>query len=74
MLALQLRGARRAKGRWAMSRQAMLFIKGASAATFASTAAMAACAGKGDPRGAADGLPESNVVSLSRCPCCGKSL
>jgi len=62
-----LAGARRhpqTHGGWALSRQAVLFIKGASAATFASTAVVAACAGRGD--GGAEAAPESTVVSLTR--------
>lgn len=53
---------RRPKGGWALSRQAVLFLKGASAATFASTAVVAVCAGKEGGEGA----PETAVVSLQK--------
>ena len=57
----ELRGVRR----WALSRHAVLFIKGVSAATFASTA-VAVCADKSDSARGAEGAADSGVVSLSR--------
>jgi pyruvate dehydrogenase phosphatase len=63
----QFRSGRRPRGGgWLLSRNAVLFIKGASAATFASTAVVAACADKGDGRRAAEGSLDTSVVSLSR--------
>ena len=62
----QLRSGRRSAGRgggWVVSRNAMLLIKGASAATFASTAVAAACAGRGDTRRSAE---DTALVTLSR--------
>ena len=66
LLSVQFRDVRQSKGGWALSRQAVLFIKGASAATFASTAVVAACAGKTDAQGNAENAQESAVVSLTR--------
>ena len=62
----QLRSGRRSAGLgggWVVSRNAMLLIKGASAATFASTAVAAACAGRGDTRRSAE---DTALVTLSR--------
>ena len=61
----QLRSGRRSEARgggWVVSRNAMLLIKGASAATFASTVA-AACAGRGDTRRSAE---DTALVTLSQ--------